>query len=68
MKLLLLPLLLGFSVPAIAHNEANSTRTYNFAITVDPENPPHMGVEIALIHQKIMSLRESNLFFCLRKG
>ena len=41
MKLLLLPLLLGFSVPAIAHKEANITRTYNFAITVDPENPPH---------------------------
>ena len=39
MKLLLLiPLLLGFSVPAIAHNEFNGGDAMH---REEPENPPH---------------------------
>ena len=52
--LLLLPLLLGFSVPAIAHNEANggdggALRVYNNDETEDGEEDG-IGVDSSITH------------------
>ena len=47
-NLLLLPLLLGFSVPAIAHNEANGGRGHNLVphINLNEESEKGEGADL----------------------